>query len=82
MHGFLLLKTFYFLILSLCLCTCVGLPMDCRGLGFPGAGVTGGCEPSDMGAGSQTWLLYKSRSVLNLHSPLFLEEKSSKKKKK
>lgn len=31
-----------------------------RDLGSPGVGVTGGCEPPDVGAGNQTQVFYKS----------------------
>lgn len=30
---------------------------EARGIGFPGAGFTAGCEPSDVGAGSSVLLI-------------------------
>lgn len=54
--------SFIFLCLCLCVGTCalVEVLMKALGIGSPGDGVTGGCEPPDTGVGNQTWVLCES----------------------
>lgn len=40
------------------MCTLVQVPEDAKGTGFPGAVITGGCEPPDADARNQTLALY------------------------
>lgn len=42
------------------MCMCVEVPLETReGVRGPGAGIMGGCEPPNKGAGSQTLVLCK-----------------------
>lgn len=52
------------------MCTEEQSPED--SVGSPGGGVTGNCEPSDVGAGNQAWVLCKSGTSsppLNISTP-------------
>ena len=49
-------------------CTCLRKPE--KGTGFPGAGITGGCELSGMGAGKKTYPLEKKPVLLTTESSL------------
>lgn len=44
----------WWLCVSVCVCTHVWVFIEARGLGTPGIGVTGGCEPLGMGTGNWT----------------------------
>lgn len=52
----------YLLYEGICVCTCAHthIHTHMEGTRSPGAGVTGDCEAPAMGAGSPTWVLYKS----------------------
>lgn len=41
-----------------CVCACMQVPAEAMPSDSLGAGVTGGCELLDLGAGTHTWALY------------------------
>lgn len=45
--------------------TQVRVPMKAKGFGFPGATITGTCEPLEVGAGNQTSSLCKNSCARN-----------------
>lgn len=67
-EGFLSLLDSFLFYVDKCLSACVSVHGLCawcmgrseEGAGFPRAGVTDGCEPSDMDSGIRTWALWKS----------------------
>lgn len=73
--SFLLYFSFF---LSFQLCVCVGVCvcesrcLEASSIWCPEAGVTGDCEPPDMGAGNCTWALCKSTQSSHLHKPFSL----------
>lgn len=62
----------FLLFLIMCLygvrhvCVCVCVPMEARAIRFPRAGVKGGCALPDVGAGSQTWVLWENNTLSQL----------------
>lgn len=42
---------------------CLGRPEE--DIGSPGTGVTGGCEPPDLGTGNPTKVLWEKKKTLN-----------------
>lgn len=52
--------------MNLCaLSACMQVPMEARERGFPGAGVTGGCEPPGVDVRNRTWSSTRAASALN-----------------
>lgn len=67
MWAFILLFNLcMYLCVSVCTHICVGVPKgNRRGLWIARAGVIGGCEPSDVIAENQRWVLSRVTSTLN-----------------
>lgn len=57
-------------LVSICVyVTCVAVPMEARGTGSSGVGVTGSCEPADVGAENWTLALLEDQNRLLTTEP-------------
>lgn len=65
--GFLKSCAFFlFVYMYMCVHMCAGAHQPEKGIRASGARETGSCELPSLGAGDQTWGLYKSSTPLNI----------------